>query len=118
MTIQAGKLDRTIDFQRQGTAQDPTGQVAPAWQPILTAVKAEYDPINGTERFTADQWVAYQQVRFTVRWNSTLAGVNPKDRIIYPAGSTARNAIYEIIDAQEIGRREGLSFATARRAEP
>ena len=114
----SGALDRSIDFQRQGTAQDATGEVGQTWSALLLKVKANYEPINGSQRFTAEQWVASQQVRFTVRWNTTLAGANPKDRIIYPAGSTARNAVYEIIDVQEIGRREGLAFFTARRAEP
>jgi SPP1 family predicted phage head-tail adaptor len=114
----SGALDRSIDFQRQGVAQDTAGEVVQAWSNLLASVKANYEPVNGYERFTAEQWVATEQVKFTVRWNSTLAGVNPKDRIIFPAGSSARNAIFEIIVAQEVGRREGITFFAARRSEP
>jgi hypothetical protein len=82
-------------------------------------------PVRGDERFTAEQFVAKQQVEFRIRYSSTVADVNPLDRIIYPPdeGSpsdspmAAESQIFDIIEVSQIGRREGLKIIAARRAE-
>jgi len=89
---------------------------------VVTRRSAWMKPISGDERFTAMQWVASQQVEFRVRWSQLLAQLNPLDRIIYPSSTDAESPamesrIYEIIEVNELGRRESLQIKTARRAE-
>jgi hypothetical protein len=93
------------------------GQPIPTWSKLVSNRPAEYRPVRGEERFTAPQFLASEQVEFAVHWSSDLATLNPKDRVIYPAASSAPGSVYEIMGVLEIGRREGLRIMTARRAE-
>ena len=116
--MQAGKLDRRISIERRTDTRDEVGQPIPDWERIGTARWARYFPVSGDERFTSDQFIARQQIEWTVRWATDLAEVNPLDRIVYPVTTTPTNSeIYDIIAVHEVGRRQGLKIITARRAE-
>ena len=115
-------LDRKVDIERKTIVLDEAGQEVETWTKVVTRRSAWMKPIGGEEHFTADQWVARQQVEFRVRWSQLLSLLNPLDRIIYPASSDAESPgleaqIYEIIEVNELGRREALQIMTARRAE-
>lgn len=117
--MKAGQLDRRIAIQRRVVTQDAYGEEnegEDAWS-SLAERWASYRPIDGSERFAAEQFVAREQVEFLVRWDSSLADVTPRDRVVYPIAAPAPEAhVYDIMAVHELGRREGLRLRTARRA--
>lgn len=120
--MRAGRLDRKIDIERRSVTQDASGEEIITWTKLAARRSASYRPMSGQERFTSDQWIAKEQVEFTVRYSDLLAELNPLDRIVYPAETAGspepqENTVYEIMAVHEIGRREVLRVMTARRAE-
>lgn len=117
--IKAGELDRQIAVERNTPTQNSHGEPIASWARIGRARWAKYRPLLGNERFIADQFIAQEQVEWTVRWANDLETLNPKDRIVYPPDDTspAAQTIYDIMAVHEIGLREGFRIMTARRAE-
>lgn len=122
--MRAGRLDRKIDIERSTTALNAYGDPVKTWTKIAQRRSAGYRPLSGNERFTADQFIASQQVEFLVRYSTLLSQLNPLDRVIYPAQALGSPVsvpdeydIYDIMDVQEVGRREGLRILAARRSE-
>jgi SPP1 family predicted phage head-tail adaptor len=116
--MQAGKLDRKISIERRTDTRDAYGQPIPTWERIGLTRSARRFPVAGDERFSSDQFIAREQIEFTIRWASDLSDLNSKDRVVYPATTSPIDSeIYEIIAVHEIGRREGLKIITARRSE-
>lgn len=116
--MRAGELDRRISIERRTDVRDAFGQPVATWTRIGEVRWAKRKPVRGSERYTADQFIAREQIEFWIRWTQDLASLNPKDRIVYPVTSTpADYEIYEIIAVEEIGRREGFKVMTARRSE-
>jgi head-tail adaptor len=112
-------LDRFISLETLTSIADPVGEPTNTWTAIDARRPASYRPINGTERFVSDQFVARQQAEFIIRWSIDVSLLSPLDRVIYPAGGSPimDEDIYDIMDVQEIGRQEGLRILAARRAE-
>src|SRR5262245_13685647 len=114
-------LDRRIDIERFSHIQDGTGQEVEAWSKIATRRPAAVKPLRGDERYAAAQFVARQQVEFTIRWAASVSDVSPTDRIIYPSATTPADVddpnVYDIMEVSELGRRDGLRILAARRAE-
>ena len=112
-------MDRLIDIERQGGGLDGYGQpLDGGWSKLIERRPAAYRTVNGDERFTADQFIAKQQVEFRILWSQDVADLSPLDRIVYPASATpAASDVYDIMSVTELGRREGLSIMAARRAE-
>ena len=127
--MQAGKLDRLITIQRATKTQGLDGHPSEAWTSIGALRRpASMRPLRGDERFNDPQWVANEQIEFRVRYASGIADLEPKDRIIYPAITSAElndspqpdveeRRIHDIIAVHEIGRREGLQIITVRRTD-
>lgn len=123
--MRAGRLDRRVDLQRATATQSPSGEPVETWSNIVTRRAASYAPVRGEERFSAPQFNAKEQVEFRVRWSRALAGLNPKDRLIYPAlvdglsppDEITPDRVFDIMAVHEIGRREGLRIMTVRRAD-
>lgn len=121
--LKAGRLDRRIDLQRKTDGYSISGEPTETWAAIAERIAASYSPVRGSERNTAPQWVADEQVEFWIRWNSNVSDLNPKDRIIYPAlmdglspvDAETEGRIFDIISVLEIGRREGLKIMAARK---
>lgn len=114
-------LDRRIDIERKTATQNGYGQEVENWSKIATRRPAAVKPVRGDERYVADQFVAKQQVEFTIRWAAIVSDVSPLDRIIYPSVTNPAEVddpnVYDIIEVSELGRREGLRIIAARRAE-
>lgn len=119
--MKSGPLDRLIDIERSTVVLDEAGQPIETWTNLVTNRPAAYRPISGVERYTGEQFAASEQVEFMVRWSADLATLNPRDRVIYPAGaggtSPPEACIYDIMAAPEIGRRDGIRIMAARRSE-
>ena len=121
--MRAGRFDRRITVQRKSTGYSDSGSPVETWSAISHRRPASRSPIGGEERFQAQQFVAREQVEFRVRCGSSIAGLSPLDRVIYPSPldpneqAPPEHSIYDIMAVHEIGRREGFRIMCARRAE-
>ena len=108
MGVSAGELDRRVTLLRYQPNRDATtGQDKPQYIDDAT-VWASVAPLSGREGFAAAQRVADAESAITIRWR---AGVDPTWRIRYD------RRVYEVLDAQELGRRDGLRLLVRTRAE-
>jgi SPP1 family predicted phage head-tail adaptor len=108
--MRAGPLDRRITLQRATFAQDATGQHIATWATLATVWVAKRD-LSDSERVAAAEVSAEITTRFHIRWDSSWADLNPKDRAVFE-GRT-----YDIWGVKEIGRREGLEITAAARSD-
>lgn len=116
--LRSGELDRRISIERNLPTQNVDGQLIENWQRLGRPRWSGRSYVDGDERYVSDQFIARQQVVFTVRWARDLAELSPKDRIVYPIKDEPTDSeIYDVIEVQEIGFREGLRIVAARRAE-
>ena len=115
----AGRLDRKIDIERKTVTEDEFGEEIETWEILSARRSARVTPISGDERFTSDQFVSKLQVEFRIRYSSLVSGLNPLDRIVYPAadGSPDAHEVYDIMAVDEIVRGKWLSVKAARRSE-
>ena len=106
----AGRLDRFIDIQRAQITQSPSGAPVTTWVNLATRRPASVDQRRDVIETTPGglQVVALNQLEFRIRYASAVAGLTPKDRVIYPASSSLPSAVYNVLAVTEIGRREGL----------
>lgn len=104
--LDAGRLDRRIVLRRYSVAFDDNNQ------PVITYTAMPQRSASW-RRATANERVADAQVTdiFETRWASTIADLNPKDRLTY-AGKD-----YDISEVTEIGRREGLLIRASARVD-
>lgn len=116
--LSTGSLDRRIRLERNVPAQDLDGALTENWERIGHVRWARRAPVGGAERFISQQFIAREQVQWTVRWAADLADLAPADRIIYPTTEDPSDTeIYDILEVHEMGWREGLVIVTARRTE-
>lgn len=122
--MRAGRLDRRIDLERLTVTQSQSGAEVESWTPLAARVAASYRPARGDERSAAPQYVASEQVEFKIRWTASLADLNPKDRLIYPAvfdtspeDVPGDERIFDIVAVHELGRRETLQIMAVRRSD-
>jgi SPP1 family predicted phage head-tail adaptor len=118
-----GRLDRKIRIQRKTVALDGAGDPVETWSDLVGSVWASVAPVSGDERFSVPEISASQQTEFQVRWSSTVAGLTPKDRILYPVPANTSPevipdaTIYDVAAVHEIGRRRGLRIIAVRRTD-
>lgn len=110
--MRAGHMDRRIRIERL-LAGPRTASGQPQKMPTLQAeVWAEVVYNRGQEAFTSNALAAKAELRFRIRYPATLSPLpSPSEncRIVFEG----RN--YDITQAVEIGRREGLElYATSR----
>lgn len=110
MGLKAGDLDRRIVIQRFTETRDEYNEPVRSWTTLAT-VSASYEPLSDAEVYRAGETIAEASARFVVRYSTTLAGLNPKDRLTFD-GDT-----WQILRVKEVGRREGLEITTKARAD-
>lgn len=117
--LKTGGMKWKISIERNTPVRDGVGQPIESWERIGLKRWAGLAPVNGNERFISDQFIASQQVEFTVRYTQDIAAISPLDRIVYPAteDTPVASQIYDILAVHEVGWRESLRIITARRAE-
>ena len=108
--MDAGSLDRRITIKRASATVDAFNEPAGSWATLAT-VWAGMKPVNDAERTRAGETLAQMQIRFTIRWSSVMATVDPRDRLMFD-GRT-----FDINGAKEIARREYLEITATARAE-
>lgn len=111
MGMNAGNLDRRVQFLRAGTTDDGFGGVQSNWQSIGSLVAAARRDVSDAERFAAAKISAHLMTRFRVRSNAFSRGVLHSDRL------TCDGLEFEIVGIKEIeGRQSFLEFTCI--AEP
>ena len=109
--MQAGKMDRRVTILRdQGSSTNGFGEPVANLAELATVWACKTNVSDG-ERFRAGEQAADLQMRFTLRWSSQVADVDPRDRLLFE-GRT-----YDIAAVKELGRRRGLEITAAARAE-
>lgn len=106
--MRASKLDRSIIIQRATYVRDGGNNPNPLWSNLIT-VRASKQDVRDAERIAAQQVGADITTRFQVRWNSVIATLDAKDRLI------CEGKTYQVVGVKEIERRVGQEItATAR----
>jgi head-tail adaptor len=122
--VRAGRLDRKIDLQRKSVSLSESGAPIETWTKLAANRWASVSPVSAEERFSIPQLLAKQQMEFQLRWSSDIGDLSPLDRIVYPAVPDTspptpipNTSIYDVVEVQEIGRREGLKIMAVRRTD-
>jgi SPP1 family predicted phage head-tail adaptor len=109
--MNAGSLDRRVQFRRATLADDGLAQ-AETWEDHGYAVWAMKTEISDGERWRAGEVAAHVTARFLVRWSSFTADLTPKDRLV------CEGREYNIAGIKEgTGRRQWLELTCAARAD-
>jgi SPP1 family predicted phage head-tail adaptor len=108
--MHAGRLDRRITILRATTAANDFNELVQTWTDIAT-VWAEAKPVMDGEKIRAGETLALKSYRFTIRYSSDVADIDPRDRLTFD-GRT-----YDVQNVKEVGRREGLEITATARAE-
>ena len=111
--MQPEDFDRKITLQRSTDTQDEYGAPVKEWNTLGPAsIWAAYRPVSDGEKFSAGEVGATLSARFTVRYDSAWADVNPKDRLIFEGRE------FDIVSAKEVdGRRAFLEISASERAD-
>jgi SPP1 family predicted phage head-tail adaptor len=108
--MDSGSLDRRIRLKRRKPGENELGEPVDLWFTMAT-VWAHVAPVNDGERWRAGETLAAKLCRFTIRYSSTVASLDPRDRIEYD-GRT-----WDINGVKEMKRREKLEITATARAE-
>lgn len=98
--MQAGKLDRSIELQREVETVDDYGQKSSAWTTFAT-VRAKLDTFISKEQAQDFGENTRALVMFTIRH---VTGLTTGDRVLY------EGTAFDIVHIAEIGRRRGLEL--------
>lgn len=104
--MQAGKLRKTIVFQRRDTSRDSVGEQVTTWSDVAQ-VRAEIIPLSGRELLAAQAVRSELSHQITVRYASFLADPLEvaKMRILY---GTRRFNIHSANNLDELNRQVTL----------
>ena len=113
MYTPSGQRDRRVTIQHRTATDQADESGTPndvgTWSTLVNAW-AEKTPLGGRERFDAEQRSAPYDTRWRMGYRADmdpeLVNVAKERRLVYKA------RIYEIVDAQLIGRREGVDVMT------
>lgn len=110
--MKAGPLDRRITIERFTTEKNEWNEDVEVWAPLVTVWANRRDASAG-ESYRAQSVSAQITTRFTIRYSSQVADVNPKDRIRY------EGRLYNIVAVREAaeGRRVALEIDAVARAD-
>ena len=109
--MNAGSLDRRIQFQRATITDDGLSQVE-TFEAHGDPVWAKKTAISDGERFRAGEVAAHLTTRFVVRWSDFTRDLTPKDRL------TCEGRSFDISGIKEPeGRRQWLEITAAARAD-
>lgn len=108
--MDAGKLDRRLTLQRYGITYNEDNEPVEGFADLAT-VWASVQYASDGERVRAAEVGATITIRFQIRYSSTVASVNPKDRVVYDG------KVFDISAVKELGRREGLEISAAAAAD-
>lgn len=106
----AGDLDRRMTIQRATTTLNEFNEPIETWGDLAT-VWAKRRDASATESYRAQEVGAQITARFTIRWSSVVASVNPRDRLSYDG------RLYNITAMRDIGRNQWREIDAVARAD-
>lgn len=122
--MMGGKLDRKITILRKTETLSSSGDPIELWAPTIRRRSASVWPLKGSEKFATAEKIATEQLDVRIRYSSDVADITPLDRIIYPAlvvgedpDDAPARTVLDIIEVQEINRREGIKIIAVRRPD-
>lgn len=111
--IDPGERDRRVTIQQRPSADAVDGSGTPTevgeWTELSKAYAAKFD-VRGEERMQAQQLAAKYDTRWQIGYRADMDPEQvdvPKLRRLQYQGRT-----YDIVDAQMIGRRDGIELMT------
>jgi SPP1 family predicted phage head-tail adaptor len=108
--VRSARMDRKITLQRKTVSQNSLGEEVETWADLAT-VWAEKSYRAAGESVQAAEVAAVRILRFVIRWDSAWADFSPIDRL------TLDGVICDVVEVNEIGRRDGLEIFAKARAE-
>ncbi|MBP7704197.1 MAG: phage head closure protein [Caulobacter sp.] len=109
--LASGRLDRRVRLERYSETVDDYGEPVKTWAELAT-VAASFEPLTDGERVRSQQVGGSASARFQIRWSSTVADLNPADRLQFD-GDT-----WSIHHVKPINRRDGLEITGSKVATP
>ena len=106
----AGALDYRISVLRASSAVNSMNETTDTWSTLIT-LWSNVAPMSDGEKLRAGESLASQLVRFTIRYSSLVANVDPRDRINF------QGVIYDISGVKVLGRNQFLEITATARAE-
>lgn len=108
--MRAGDLDRRITLMRYGISYNADNEPIEGYTALAT-VWASWRRATARETLAGAEISAAASDIFEIRYSSTVADLNPKDRLTYQGDD------YNITAVDEIDRRVGLRIAATKRAD-
>jgi SPP1 family predicted phage head-tail adaptor len=108
--MSAGELDRRITIQRATMTPNEFNEPIETWGD-LTTVWAKRRDASETESYRAQEVGAEITARFTIRWSSVVASVNPRDRLSFDG------RLYNITAVRDVGRNRWREIDAVARAD-
>lgn len=106
--MQAGALDRQVQFLRAGRVDDGLQKKTGPFLPHGGKIWASKRDVSDSERFAAGSITAGMMTRFQVRWSSFTASIRETDRL------SCEGRTYAIVGIKELGRRVGFELTCQR----
>ncbi|TIL46126.1 phage head closure protein [Mesorhizobium sp.] len=103
--MRAGKLDRSIDIQRNVETKSSTGSVTSAWTNLATGLRAEKVDATADEQHRTFGEAERITMTFRIRY---VGNITTADRVIY------EGVQFDLVGITEIGRRRGLELRCER----
>jgi SPP1 family predicted phage head-tail adaptor len=107
--IQAGQLDRRVTLQRPSPVDDGYTRT-PGFADVAT-VWARRTKAGANKRLAAAQVGGTITHSFLINWSSKVAPVDTQWRLV------CEGRVYEIVSADQVGRREGIIIDATASAE-
>lgn len=101
--MRAGKLDKTIEIQRQTVAVDDYGTQTEGWTTVTT-IRAQVMQSTTEEFLRSFGTTSDIAIMFRIRH---MDGLTPTDRVLF------NGKAYDLKEVKELGRREGLDLRCA-----
>ena len=108
--MQAGKLDRRIQFLRAAQVDDGL-TISEVWAVHGSPIWASRQDVSDGEKARSGMTMATVMARFTVRSSLFTRSITARDRL------TEGGRTFEIVGIKEIGRRDGLEITAVGRTD-
>jgi SPP1 family predicted phage head-tail adaptor len=108
--MNAGTLDRRITIRRAVMIANGFNEPVATWIDLATVWAGRRDA-SASESYRAQEVGAQISLRFTIRWSTQVAGVDPSDRVRFEGRE------YDITAVRDVGRRQWREIDAVARAD-
>ncbi len=99
----AGILDRRVELQRATVSPNDFNEPVETWT-TLASVYGNRRDVSASEAYRAQEVGGKISTRFTIRYSSAVADVNPRDRLLF------HGVVYNIVAVREKQRNRWLEI--------